>query len=104
MRFRSWGRRGPAPLFPPLYGPPPGATPSGPVFACRPMSFDLALCEASFPRIREMDDTDLAQAITKRHQEITPTPVEQTAVLGLISKIKAAIEKISAAPDLLPSV
>ncbi|EJW85420.1 hypothetical protein WUBG_03670 [Wuchereria bancrofti] len=68
------------------------------------MSFDLALCEASFPRIREMDDTDLAQAITKRHQEITPTPVEQTAVLGLISKIKAAIEKISAAPDLLPSV
>ncbi|VBB29712.1 unnamed protein product [Acanthocheilonema viteae] len=104
MRFRGWGRRGPAPLFPPLYGPPPGATPSGPVFACRPMSFDLALCEASFPRIKELDDTDLAQAITKRHQEITPTPVEQTAVLGLISKIKAAIEKISAAPDLLPSV
>ncbi|KAK6107903.1 DZF domain family protein [Brugia pahangi] len=104
MRFRGWGRRGPTPLFPPLYGPPPGATPSGPVFACRPMSFDLALCEASFPRIKEMDDTDLAQAITKRHQEITPTPVEQTAVLGLISKIKAAIEKISAAPDLLPSV
>lgn len=44
------------------------------------------------------------KAIIKRHQEITPTPVEQTAILGLISKIKAAIEKISAAPDLLPSV
>lgn len=63
MRFRGWGRRGPAPLFPPLYGPPPGATPSGPVFACRPMSFDLALCEASFPRIKELDDTDLAQVL-----------------------------------------
>lgn len=63
MRFRGWGRRGPAPLFPPLYGPPPGGTPSGPVFACRPMSFDLALCEASFPRTKELDDTDLAQVL-----------------------------------------
>lgn len=61
MRFRGWGRRGPAPLFPPIYGPSPGTTSSGPVFACRPMSFDLALCEASFPRIKELDDTDLAQ-------------------------------------------
>lgn len=104
MRFRGWGRRGPAPLFPPLYGPPPGAAPAGPVFACRPMPFDLVLCEASFPRTKEFSDTELAQAITRRHQEITPTPAEQTAVLALVSKIKAAIEKISAAPDLLPSV
>lgn len=63
MRFRGWGRRGPAPLFPPIYGPPPGTTPTGPVFACRPVSFDLALCEASFPRIKELDDTDLAQVL-----------------------------------------
>ncbi|VDM99313.1 unnamed protein product [Thelazia callipaeda] len=104
MRFRGWGRRGAALLFPPLYGPPPGSGHSIPVFACRPMPFDLVLCEASFPRISEADDTDLAQAISKRHQEITPVPAEQTAVLGLVSKIKAAIEKISSTPDLLPSV
>ncbi|VDN27227.1 unnamed protein product [Gongylonema pulchrum] len=102
MRFRGWPRR-PLPLLLPMYGPPPGA-PIGPIFACRPMPFDLALCEASFPRSKEFDDSDLAQAITKRHQEITPTPVEQTAIHALVSKIKAAIEKISATPHILPSV
>lgn len=62
MRGRGGWRRGggPGPMFhggPGPYPPPP----SGPVYACWPAPFDLNLCEASFPRAKEFDDSDLAQ-------------------------------------------
>uniref|UniRef100_F1L503 Interleukin enhancer-binding factor 2 n=1 Tax=Ascaris suum TaxID=6253 RepID=F1L503_ASCSU len=100
MRGRGGWRRGggPGPMFhggPGPYPPPP----SGPVYACWPAPFDLNLCEASFPRAKEFDDSDLAQAISKRHQEIMPTSAEQTAVVNLVNKVKAALQKIASTPD-----
>lgn len=57
--MRQRGFRGPVLYGPPVYGPPPMSL--GPVFACRPKPFDLTMCEASFGKIREADDAELAQ-------------------------------------------
>ncbi|VDM31216.1 unnamed protein product [Toxocara canis] len=58
MRGRGGWRRGGGPMF---HGPAPYPPPPGPVYACWPAPFDLTLCEASFPRAKELDDSDLAQ-------------------------------------------
>lgn len=61
MRGRGGWRRGP----PAFHGPANLLPPSGAVFACRPSPFDLSLCEASFPRVLEYDDSDLAQVSSR---------------------------------------
>ncbi|VDK22430.1 unnamed protein product [Anisakis simplex] len=111
MRGRSgWRRSGGGnggggvggPMFqtgpPGPYGAPVPPHP-GPVYACWPAPFDLTLCEATFPRAKEVEDSDLAQAINKRHQEIMPTSAEQSAVVSLVNKVKGALQKIASNPD-----
>lgn len=95
MRGRGGWRRG----GPPFHGPGPYPHQPGPVYACWPAPFDLTLCEANFPRTKDFDDSDLAQAISKRHQEITPTSAEQSAIVNLVSKVKTALTTIASTPD-----
>ncbi|MFH4982698.1 hypothetical protein AB6A40_009407, partial [Gnathostoma spinigerum] len=76
---------------------------NGPVFASRPAPFDLTLCEANFPRLKDFDDSELSQALLKRHQDITPAPSEQMSVQSLVRKVKSALEKLMLKPAILPS-
>lgn len=62
--------------------------------------FDLTLCEPMFPKVREVDDEKLTQCLLKRNTDLTPTPQEQAAVLNLMTKVNAAIEKLIVAPTL----
>ncbi|MFH4981739.1 hypothetical protein AB6A40_008448 [Gnathostoma spinigerum] len=59
MRGRNIARRGGVgPLMPPFQT---NRFSNGPVFASRPAPFDLTLCEANFPRLKDFDDSELSQ-------------------------------------------
>ncbi|KAI6213371.1 hypothetical protein M3Y94_00142500 [Aphelenchoides besseyi] len=71
------------------------------VYPTRLQTFDQYVCEQEFPRC-EADDA-LGNALLTRNQQITPTTNEQTAITNLMSRIKTALEQITAI-DAVPSV
>ncbi|ENN81217.1 interleukin enhancer-binding factor 2 homolog [Dendroctonus ponderosae] len=61
--------------------------------------FDLALCESSFPRTKPAaEETAFTQALLKRNSDLSPTPVEQTAILNLVTKIQTVLDNLVVAP------
>jgi hypothetical protein len=64
--------------------------------------FDLAQCEAVFPRNKPAIDEKAEKAFTdcllKRNQDLTPGPTEQSAVLNLVTKINAVMDNLIVAP------
>lgn len=61
--------------------------------------FDLAQCEQAFPRAKPApEDKPLADALLKRHQDLTPSPQEQSAVQSLVTKINAVMDSIIVSP------
>uniref|UniRef100_A0A914V6K6 DZF domain-containing protein n=1 Tax=Plectus sambesii TaxID=2011161 RepID=A0A914V6K6_9BILA len=82
------------------WGGGPGPRPSGGPPTARPPPFDLTLCEPMFPKAHESDETAVTQALLKRNQDLSPTPQEQASILNLITKVKAALEKMIVAPEL----
>lgn len=61
--------------------------------------FDLALCEAMFPKVVETDDSALTQALIKRNTLLTPTPVEHTQLMNLVTKITNVVENMIVSPE-----
>ncbi|KAI6218030.1 hypothetical protein M3Y99_01732600 [Aphelenchoides fujianensis] len=70
-------------------------------FPTRPQVFDQFMCLSEFP-LPDGDD-GLAAALLARNQQISPTSNEQTAISGLMARVKNALETISAT-DAIPSV
>jgi len=69
------------------------------MFLARP-PFDLALSEPAFPRVSEVDDSQVTQALIKRNADLSPSSQEQTAIMNLVTKVTAVIEKLIVAPEL----
>lgn len=61
--------------------------------------FDLALCEPTFPRVKQMaDEMPFTNALMKRNTDLTPTQKEQTAVLNLVTKVQAVLDSLIITP------
>lgn len=79
----------------PMYGAPPiiplrGPSPS----MSRPQVFDQFMTGTEFPRVP--NDDKLANELLSRNQKITPNDQELAAVTALITRVKSALENISA--------
>lgn len=61
--------------------------------------FDLALCEASFPKVKTpADEATFTTALLKRNTDLSPTPAEQSAILNLVTKIQTVLDNLAVAP------
>lgn len=63
------------------------------------MPFDMYVSESFYPRVAPLpDDKELTQSLIKRHAELVPTPVEQTAIQSLVLKVQGVLEGLTVAP------
>lgn len=61
--------------------------------------FDLALCEAAFPRVKPtLDEAPFTQSLLKRNGDLSPTPQEQSSVLSLVTKIQTVMDNLVVSP------
>lgn len=67
-------------------------------YSIRPPPFDQFLCDDVFPR-PDIDETALTQILLNRHQELTPTAAEQSAIQNLITKVSQILDKIVSNPE-----
>ena len=90
----GWGIRAP----PQPHQPPPPRYHHQPQFVPH-LPFDPVLCEPVFPRVTEpVDDSNMNAMLLKRHQEITPTPLEQANLLALVQKVQSVLDNLVVAP------
>lgn len=63
------------------------------------LPFDFHACESFFQRVKPApDDSVITQALLKRNTDLSPTPLEQTAILNLVTKIQTVLENLAVAP------
>jgi len=61
--------------------------------------FDLVLAEGSFPRCKPVvDDKPFIDALIKRNQDLTPSAIEQSNLLNLVSKVQTVLDNLILAP------
>lgn len=62
--------------------------------------FDLTLvAEVLFPKVSPaIDDSNLTAALLKRNQDLSPTPVEQTSIGNLVTKVQSVLDNLVVAP------
>uniref|UniRef100_A0A034W4I8 Interleukin enhancer-binding factor 2-like protein n=1 Tax=Bactrocera dorsalis TaxID=27457 RepID=A0A034W4I8_BACDO len=62
--------------------------------------FDLTLvAEVLFPKVSPViDDSNLTAALLKRNQDLSPTPVEQTSIGNLVTKVQSVLDNLVVAP------
>lgn len=61
--------------------------------------FDVVLCEAAFPRVKEaINDDVFTQALVQRNKELTATPQDQTLVLAHVTKVTSALDALVVTP------
>jgi len=61
--------------------------------------FDMNQCEAAFQRVKPLpDDQPLFDELIKKNGELSPTPLEQSSVLNLVTKISTVLDNIIVAP------
>lgn len=66
------------------------------------LPFDLYVCEQQLERAKPApDDSALTQALLQKNQDLTPTPVEQSSVQNLMTKIQAVLDSLTLAPKSL---
>lgn len=83
-------------------------------YSVRPPPFDQFLCDDVFPRpdneetaltqvltvyITKFDFINLFKALLNRHQELTPTAAEQSAIQNLVTKVSQILDKIVSNPE-----
>ncbi|XP_052096553.1 interleukin enhancer-binding factor 2 homolog [Mytilus californianus] len=61
--------------------------------------FDLVQCETVFTRAKPApDDKSFTDALLKRHNDLTPSATEQSAILSLVTKIQGALDALVLTP------